>query len=244
MKSYRFFLGVMIVGISVTGCATPHGQPDYTATGALAGGATGAVIGSTVTQHPAEGALVGAAVGAVAGGIVGHGMDQARDSQLQAPAPPSQWHQVEKIQPLTIADIKSMAKAKISSDVIISQILNSHTIFHLNSADIIDLKKARVSEKVIDFMINTPSTIHPAVPVAAGNPPQPLVEPVIVAPGPDYYWIGGGWVWFGDSWIWHHGYWHEPMYRGGYGHEGYGHEGFGHGGFGHEGFGHEGFGRH
>jgi len=223
MKSYGYYIATVIVGLSVSGCATPHGQPDYTASGALAGGATGAIIGSAVARHPGEGALVGAAVGAVAGGLVGHGMDQSKNvQQVQTMPAPSPW-QIEKVQPLTIADIKSMAKAKVSYDVIISQILNSHTIFHLTTADILDLKKARVSEKVIDFMINTPSTINPAVSVTTSRPPQPLVEPIIVAPGPDYFWVGGEWIWLGGSWGWHQGYWHEPRY----------HDGFGHGGFRH-----------
>ena len=50
-----------------------------------------------------------------------------------------------------------MVEARIGDDLIISQIRNSRTVYHLTTADIIDLKKAHVSEKVIDFMINTPA---------------------------------------------------------------------------------------
>ena len=60
-------------------------------------------------------------------------------------------------QPLGTADVKMLAKSGISDEVIISQIRNSRTVYHLTAAEILDLKEAGVSEKVIDFMINTPS---------------------------------------------------------------------------------------
>lgn len=46
MKWYGYFLAITVVGILVTGCMSHQGQPDNTASGALAGGATGAIIGS------------------------------------------------------------------------------------------------------------------------------------------------------------------------------------------------------
>jgi hypothetical protein len=71
-------------------------------------------------------------------------------------------------QPLGTADVKMLAKSGISDEVIISQIRNSLTVYHLTAADILDLKDAGVSEKVIDFMINTPSMDRPMRP-----PPPP-----------------------------------------------------------------------
>jgi len=169
--------------------------------------------------------------------------------------------QVQQVQTLSIMDIKAMVKARIGDDIIISQIRNSHSVYHLTTADIIDLKKAGVSEKIIVFMINTPTIVSPAAPaVVTGTQPPPLVEPVVVMPGPDYYWIDGSWIWLEGGWVWRSGYWHAPGYRGGYDHDGYdrggsGHdEGYGHGfdhgggfdhgsgGFDHGGGG--GFGRH
>ncbi len=73
--------------------------------------------------------------------------------------------------------------------------------------------------------------------VASEEPPSPIVEAVPVAPGPDFFWIGGhwhwnhGWVWLrgrfdrhphfhpgggweagrwdhrGGNWVWHEGHW-------------------------------------
>jgi len=54
-----------------------------------------------------------------------------------------------------LADVVTLTKNGFGDDVIISQIRNSHTVYHLSTAEIIDLKNSGVSEKVIDFMINT-----------------------------------------------------------------------------------------
>jgi hypothetical protein len=211
MKRYGYLLVVAVVGISIAGCYSPQGRPDYTASGALAGGATGAIVGS-MAHHPGPGAVVGGAVGAVVGGLIGHGMDQAQEAQLRAQAPQT-MQRVEQGQPLAVVDVKSLAKAGISDDLIISQIRNSRTVYYLTTADIIDLNNAGVSEKIIDFMINTPTQI-PSAQVAGvtGPPPAPLPETVVVAPGLDYVWVGGAWLWFGDNWAWNHGYWHRPRH--------------------------------
>ncbi|MGA2069945.1 MAG: YXWGXW repeat-containing protein [Sedimentisphaerales bacterium] len=213
MKRYGYLLLVAVVGISATGCMSPSGRPDYTASGALAGGATGAIVGST-----AHAPLVGAAVGAVAGGLIGHGMDQAQEEQLRAQAPQT-LQRVEQSQPLTVMDVKALVKADVSDDLVISQIRNSRTVYHLSTADIVDLKNSGVSERIIDFMINTPTQIQSAqaAGVVGTAPPPPVAEQVIVAPGPDYVWVGGAWLWFGDRWVWHPGYWHRPLHPYGYG---------------------------
>ena len=56
----------------------------------------------------------------------------------------------------TPADITTMSKAGIADEVIISQIRNARVVYRLNSQQIIELNNAGVSQKVIDFMINTP----------------------------------------------------------------------------------------
>ncbi len=71
-------------------------------------------------------------------------------------------------QPLGTADVKLLAKSGISDEVIISQIQNSRTVYRLTAPEILDLKDAGVSEKVIDFMINTPSMYRSTRP-----PPPP-----------------------------------------------------------------------
>ncbi len=83
-------VGVLAVfALVMTGCTTPSGDPDRTATGALVGGASGTFLGAMLSRgHPA-GALLGGAAGLVAGGLVGHSMDQeARRPAYVYSAPP------------------------------------------------------------------------------------------------------------------------------------------------------------
>ncbi len=143
-------------------------------------------------------------------------------------------------QPLGLPDIKMLAKNGISEDVILSQIRNSHTVYHLSAAEIIDLKDAGVGQRVIDFMINTPSAnqggpVVASPPVAAPNsvvatapplpttmvvtdvgaaPPPPIAETVVVSPGPRYVWVPGYWRWYGHGWGWIGGTWVIPPRRG------------------------------
>lgn len=220
MKQYGYLLAWALVGVALTGCMSPQGRPDYTASGALAGGATGAIIGSA-GRHSGAGGVVGAAVGAVVGGIIGHGMDQAQEEQLRAQAPQT-IQRIEESQPLAVSDIVSMVRAGVSDDLVITQIRYSRTVYHLKSGEIIELKNSGVSEKVIDFMINTPAEVRATEVVGVATaPPQPIVEQVVVAPGPDYIWVDGGWRWYGDRWIWHHGYWNRPHYYHGRYYDGY-----------------------
>jgi len=70
--------------------------------------------------------------------------------------------------PFSTADVKTPARSGISDEDTISRIRNSRTVYHLSAADILDLKDAGVSDKVIDFMINTRSVYRlPPRPPAA-----------------------------------------------------------------------------
>lgn len=213
-RSASLLVVIGILGVSLVACTTPQGQPNYTASGALAGGATGAIIGS-MSRNPGPGALIGGVMGAVVGSLIGNGMDQEQEARLRAQAPQT-FERVQQGQPLLVSDVEALAKAGISDDLIISQIRNSRTVYHLTTADIIALKKAGVSDKVIDFMINTPTQI-PSAQVAGEvgpePPPPPPPERIVPAPGPDYVWVAGTWVWLGSRWVWHDGYWHRPYYH-------------------------------
>ncbi len=202
--------------IVFTGCEYPNGEPNYTGSGALIGGGAGAVTGAAIggNRHGGEDALIGAAVGAVAGGLIGNSMDRQQQERLRQQAPQT-YARVDQGQPLSVAAVKALAAAGVSDNVIISQIRNSRTVYHLNAADIIDLRNAGVSNPVIDFMINTPGTAGAAPQAStvyvAQPPPPPPAETVVVAPGPGYVWIGGEWAWNG-GWIWVAGHWGYPPY--------------------------------
>ena len=167
MRTSMIWVWGAALAILAAGCETPEGYPDRTATGALTGGAigagTGAIIGGSSGHHAGEGALIGGAIGALTGGIIGNAMDQQQRERLaqQSPQTLQRFYQWQRLTP---ADIKALAKAGISDEVIISQIRNSHTVFYLNTSEIIELRDAGVSNKVIDFMINTPSMYPPPPP--------------------------------------------------------------------------------
>ena len=214
-------LATVASALVLTGCTSPYdGSPDRTGTGALTGGAIGAGAGAAIgsaSGHAGEGALIGAAVGLISGGLIGHSMDQEEQARLKTQAPVT-YQRVEQGQPLSIADIKALAKAGISEDIIISQLRASRSIYHLSTADIIDLRDAGVSNKVIDYMINTATSSGVVQPAPAQNvvyvqqsPPPPRVETVVVSPGPGYVWVGGEWLWNG-GWAWRSGYWCMPPY--------------------------------
>ena len=194
--------------VVLTGCVNPNGTQNNTGTGALIGGAMGAITGAAIggPRNGGAGALIGAAAGMIAGGAIGNSMDQQQQDRLRAQAPQS-YVRVVQGQPLGIADVKAMAQAGVSDDVIIAQIQGSHTAFHLSAADIIDLHNSGVSDRVVnsyaEFRRNC-ATNHDG---CAGAPPAPLPETVVVErPGPGYAWVGGEWVWNG-GWFWRAGYW-------------------------------------
>src|SRR6185369_10130917 len=109
--------------------------------------------------------------------------------RLRAQAPQT-YVRVEQAQPLALADVQALAKAGLSDDVIVSQIQNTRSVYHLSVADILDLRNSGVSDKVINFMINTAAAAPaPAEAVVPQPPPPPQPETAVVAPAPGYVWV-------------------------------------------------------
>lgn len=216
MKSNLLFLTAG-TAVMLTGCQYPNGDPNYTGSGALVGGGAGAVTGAAIAggHNAGEGALIGGALGAIAGGIIGSGMDAQQRERLQQQAPQT-YARVDQGQPLQLADIKAMARAGVSDDVIISQIQSTRSVYRLSAADIIDLHNWGVSDRVVNYMINTPNTAGAAQPatvvVQQAPPPPPPTQIYVAAPGPGYVWVGGDWDWNGATWVWVSGRWVYPPY--------------------------------
>ena len=201
----------------LTGCQNPDGTYNNTGSGVLIGAGAGALTGAAVggRNHGGQDALIGAAAGAVVGGVIGNSMDREQEARLRAQAPQT-YVRVDQGQPLTVSDVKALARAGISEEVIISQINSTHTVFHLSAGEIIDLRDSGVPDRVINYMINTPSTAGSAAVVESSTvvvqqapPPRP-VETIVVAPGPGYVWIDGEWNWAGARWVWIGGHWMYP----------------------------------
>lgn len=213
IKRSTFTAAAAIAAVAVTGCYNPNGTPNNTESGALAGGAFGAASGAIIgsASHSAgEGALIGAAAGTILGGLIGNSADQQQAERLREQNPQT-YARAQQGTPLSQNDVKALSKAGLSDDTIIAQIVNSHTVYHLNATDIIDLHANGVSQRVIDYMVNSQNTVTPPptdVVVATPPPPAPM-EVVPPLPGPGYLWINGEWVW-NNGWYWQTGYWGFP----------------------------------
>ncbi|MDD4938970.1 MAG: glycine zipper domain-containing protein [Candidatus Omnitrophica bacterium] len=143
MKSKILILILFAVYI-LCGCASIGPK---TKTGAVAGGIVGAVAGGIVghqSGHGLEGAGIGAVVGAVGGGLVGSSMD-IKDKEAAAVNPDH----------LPLTKIAEMASQGTPDAVIISEIDRTHSIYTLNSEIISYLKENKVSDQVIDHMMET-----------------------------------------------------------------------------------------
>lgn len=140
----RLLLVVLILGVSLVGCESMGPKAK---TGAVTGGVIGAVAGGVIGHQMGrgiEGAAIGAAVGAVGGGLLGNEWDKA-DQKAVAVNPNH----------LTIVSIVDMASKGTPDDVIISEIKRTNSTYEL-TAEIIDyLKKNKVGNKVIDYMLST-----------------------------------------------------------------------------------------
>ena len=211
MKSRNAFSGLLLIAVLASGCEYGDGRRNHTGTGALTGGAIGAGAGALIGgRHAGAGALIGGAVGALSGALIGSSMDEQERARLRAQAPYT-YQRLDQGQPLGLADVKALAAARVNDEVIISQIRNTRSVYRLGPNEIIELTNAGVSQRVIEYMINTPGTVQaaPQAMVVAQAPPPPPSETIIVGPGPDHVWIAGEWVWRG-GWVWVPGYWARP----------------------------------
>ena len=158
-NKHGLILATAGVAVLLSGCVNPDGSPNNTGSGALVGGAMGALTGAAIggRGHAGPDALIGAAAGALAGGLIGNAADREQEARWQAMAPRAYYVDAGQSRPTSVADVKAMAKAGVSDDVIISQIRNTRTIYHLTSTDVIALRDAGVSEPVLNFMLNTPT---------------------------------------------------------------------------------------
>jgi hypothetical protein len=87
-------------------------------------------------------------------GCEGKALDSSDRNSLEQESPRT-LKKIDTGEQLSVYDIKKMYKAGLSDDAIIGQINDTRSVFYLSSADIVDLKKTGVSQKVIQYMIET-----------------------------------------------------------------------------------------
>lgn len=148
----KIVIGLSAAALLLGGCETKTG------TGALVGGLVGAGVGAGIGaavsggSGAAVGAGVGAASGALIGGVVGDSLDREDRQKLENQTPRT-LRKIDNQERLSLYDIKQMTRAGVDDKVIIAQIEATESRFNLTSADIIDLKNAKVSQNVIDVML-------------------------------------------------------------------------------------------
>ena len=86
--------------------------------------------------------------------LVGATLDNT-DSRSMEQQSPRTLKKIDQGEQLSTDDVKKMAKAGLSDKAVISQIQATNSVFYLSTADIIDLKNSGVSQKIIDYMVQT-----------------------------------------------------------------------------------------
>ncbi|MFI5334816.1 MAG: glycine zipper domain-containing protein, partial [Chlamydiales bacterium] len=139
-------IALSLVMVVLASCESKAG------TGALVGGGGGALVGGLMGGG--TGALIGGAVGAVGGAVIGYTLDE-HDRAVMQQRSPQTLRKIDQGEQLSLQDVKNMSRNGLKDDTIISQIQATNSSFRLTADQIIDLKKSGVSQKVIDYMIQT-----------------------------------------------------------------------------------------
>ena len=126
------------------------GCESNTGTGALVGGAGGALIGGVAGGG--TGALIGGAAGVIAGGLIGASLDNQEQRNLKEQSSQT-YRRVDNGEKLSVNDVINLSKADINDDKIIGLIQKTESHYTLNSYQVDKLRNAGVSERVINYMI-------------------------------------------------------------------------------------------
>jgi hypothetical protein len=133
--------------LALLGCESKAG------TGALIGTGIGAGAGALINPT-AGGVLIGAGVGAATGAMIGAALDSSDREKIRKKSPQTA-KKVEHREQLSIDDIIKMSEAGIADDKIIGTIQSTGSVYHLSSSDVDELKRGGVSQRVIDYMMQT-----------------------------------------------------------------------------------------
>jgi len=90
---------------------------------------------------------------------------------------------------LSLYDIKALARAGVSDGIILRYLRDRETVYYLNSDDVASLRKAGVSQSIVDYMLQTPHMygpdFYPAIGIGVGY--GPYWGGPYWGPGPYYY---------------------------------------------------------
>ncbi|OGN65307.1 MAG: hypothetical protein A3E80_03800 [Chlamydiae bacterium RIFCSPHIGHO2_12_FULL_49_9] len=137
-----FLIATHVLG----GCASNTG------TGVIAGSVIGAGIGGAAGGG--KGALIGGAAGIIAGGLIGAALDQ-QDRKVMERTSPRTVERMDRGDPLTINDVIKLSQGGVADDTIIQYIRETDGAYSLSQAQVRRLQDSGVSQRVIDYMINS-----------------------------------------------------------------------------------------
>ncbi len=138
---------LLVLAIAVAFLAGCESMGPKSKTGAVTGGVVGAVAGGVIGHQMGSGiagAAIGATVGAISGGLIGNEIDKADKKAAEA----NPGH-------LPITSVVDMASKGTPDNVIIDDIKRTNSKYQLTTEMIDYLKKNKVSDKVIDYMLST-----------------------------------------------------------------------------------------
>jgi hypothetical protein len=69
---------------------------------------------------------------------------------------------------LSLYDIKALSRAGVSDGVILRYLRDRNTVYALNSGDVTSLRKAGVSQSVVDYMLQSPQMYGPGPVIGVG----------------------------------------------------------------------------
>lgn len=142
----------LIIPISLSCLTLLTGCASNTGTGILAAGSLGATIGGITGGG--GGALIGSAAGVIAGGLIGAALDE-QDRKVMQQSSPRTVDRMDREEPLTINDIIKLSQGGVTDDTIINYIHDKKTTYNLTQAQVRRLQDAGVSQRVINYMIET-----------------------------------------------------------------------------------------
>ena len=106
--------------------------------------------------------------------------------------------------PLSLYDIKALTRARVNDGVILRYMRDQRTIYVLNSTDVQNLRSAGVSQSIVDYMLQTQTTVpatSPDINIGIGVYPAPYYGPYGPYYGPGPYWGPG--PYYGGYHRWH-----------------------------------------
>lgn len=139
-------LFLTMTSLAFASCSTSTG------TGILAGGSAGAITGAAVGGG--QGALIGGAVGAVAGGLVGAALDD-QDRKVMERTSPRTVERMDRGDPPTVNDVIKLSQGGVSDSTIIGYMQQTGSAYNLSQAQIRRLQDAGVSQRVINYMVDS-----------------------------------------------------------------------------------------